>query len=177
MCSSELVERKSRTGGGLNLGREKKKGTAVPCPYNSLNRYLAKTEEGDLGAVLPAGFAVPEFDGFDHAAIAGEIDGTGGAAGGNAIADDEFFVRAVMKVDDDTFEEDFAAFDAQLDRAEAAVVLADVNAVVIIAAVNVGVAEVYLLGLGADGRECEREQKGNRCQYDSFEHVSSAELP
>ena len=38
---------------------------------------LTDAEEGYFRAVLPAGFAVPEFDGFDHAAIAGKIDRAG----------------------------------------------------------------------------------------------------
>ena len=41
-----------------------------------------------------------------------------------------------MEMYDDFLEENFAAFDAQLDGAETAVVLADVNAVVILAAVS-----------------------------------------
>jgi hypothetical protein len=139
---------------------------------------LPKTEESDLGAVLPASFAVPEFDRFDHAAIAWEIDSARLAAGRNAIANDEFFVRTVMKMNDDALEENFAAFDAQLDGAKTAIVLADVNAVVIVAAVNVGVAEENLaLRLGADGGECECEQQSNRCQSNSFEHISSAVFP
>ena len=128
--------------------------------------------------MLPAGLAVPEFDRFDHAAIARKIDGASGATGRNAIANDEFFVRTIMEVYDDVLEENFAAFDTQLNGAETAIVLADVNAVVILAAVHVGVAEISLaLRLGADGGECEREQKSDGCQSNSFEHSSSAVFP
>ena len=87
-------------------------------------------------------------------------------------------MRAIMEMYDDFLEENFAAFDAQLDCAETAIVFAHVNAVVILAAVNMGVAEIILaLRLRADGGECEREQESNGCQSDSFEHVSSAVFP
>jgi hypothetical protein len=139
---------------------------------------LAKTEEGYLRAVFPAGFAVPELDRFDHAAVAREIDRASCAAGRNAIANDEFLVGAVMKMNDDALEENFAAFDAQLNGAETAIVLADVNAVVVLAPVNVGVAEKNLaLRLSADGGECECEYKCNGSKSNSFEHVSSAVFP
>ena len=100
------------------------------------------------------------------------------AAGRNAIANDEFFMRAVMEMYDDLLEENFAAFDAQLDGAETAIVFADVNVVVILAPVNVGVAEIIpALRLSADGSECESEQQSDGCQSDSFEHISSAVFP
>jgi hypothetical protein len=139
---------------------------------------LAKTEEGYFRTVFPAGFAVPELDRFNHTTIAREIDSASCAAGRNAIANDEFLVGAVMKMNDDALEENFAAFDAQLNGTETAIVLADVNAVVILAPVNVGVAEKNLaLRLGADGGECEREQKCNRSKSNSFKHISSAVFP
>lgn len=124
---------------------------------------LAKAEEGYLGAVLPTGLSIPEFDGFDHAAIAGKVDGACLAAGRNAIADEKFFVRSVVEVNDNFLEENFAALDPQLDGAETAIVPADVNVVVILGSVNVSVAEVVptALRLSAHGGECESEQKCN----------------
>jgi hypothetical protein len=124
---------------------------------------LPKTEERDFRAVLPASLAVPEFDRLDHAAISRQVDGAGLASGGNAIANDELFVRAIMKVDDDALEENFAAFDAQLNGAETAIVFADVNAVVIVGPVNVSVAEIVptTLRLGANGGQCESEEKSD----------------
>jgi hypothetical protein len=136
---------------------------------------LPKTEERDFRAVLPASLAVPEFDGFDHASLSWQIDSARLAASRNAIANQKFFVRAVMKVHDDALEENFAAFDAQLDGAETAVVFADVNAVVIVGPVNMSVAEIVptALRLGANGGECESEQKSDGSKSDSFEHFSS----
>jgi hypothetical protein len=139
---------------------------------------LAKAEESNLRAVLPAGFSIPEFNGFDYAAVAREIDGASLAAGRNAIANDEFFVRAVMEVHDYFFEENFTTLDTQLDGAETAVVFANVNVVVILAPVYVGVAEIIpALRLRADGGKCKSKQKSNRSKSDSFEHGSSAVFP
>src|SRR5580700_4694711 len=104
--------------------------------------HLPNTEEVHFRPMFPAVFPVPQFHRFDHAAIAGKIDRARRSARRNAIADDEFLMRTVMEVHDDAFEENFAAFDAQLDGAEAAIMFADVNIVVILSPVNVSVAEI-----------------------------------
>src|ERR1700733_14446382 len=82
---------------GRSVLRKLPKPTAAP-DFNPISKeILTDAEERYLGAVFPAGFAVPEFDGFDHAAIAGKIDRAGRAAGRNAIANDEFFMRALLE--------------------------------------------------------------------------------
>jgi len=103
---------------------------------------LAETKEAYLGAMLPAIFAIPEFDGFDDAAFAGKIDGMRGTAGRDAITDQEFLVRAIVEVHNDAFEINRAAMDADLDGAESAIMLADMNAVVVPITVHVSVAEI-----------------------------------
>jgi len=103
---------------------------------------LAETKEAYLGAMLPAIFAIPEFDGFDDAALAGKIDGVRRTAGRDAIPDQEFLMRAIVEVDKDAVEINSAAIDADLDGAESAIMLADVNAVVVSTTVHVSVAEI-----------------------------------
>jgi hypothetical protein len=168
-----LAKKKSGAAFGL---RRLPKPLAAPA---TLKRWiLTDTEEAYLWTVPPASFSIPEFDRFDYTAISGKIDGARLAAGRNAIANEKLFVRTVMKVNDDFLEENFAAFDAQLDGAETTIVFAYVNIVVILAPVHVGVAEIIpALRLSADGGECEREQESDGCQSNSFEHISSAVIP
>ena len=110
--------------------------------------------------MFPAVFPVPQFDRFDHAAIAWKIDRARRSTRRNAIADDELFMRAVMEMHDDAFEENFAALDAQLDGAEAAIMFADMNIVVILSPINVSVAEIIpALRLSSDGSQTESEEQ------------------
>jgi hypothetical protein len=151
---------------------------AARCALSFLKLDLSDAEQAYFRPMLPACLAVPEFDRFDHAAISRKIDRARLTTGRNAIANDEFFVRTIMEVNDNALEENFATFDTQLNGAEAAIVFTDVNAVVILAPVNVGVAEISpALRLSADGGECEREQECDGCQSNSFEHISSAVIP
>jgi hypothetical protein len=150
----------------------------APISISFPGQDLPKAEERYLWAMLPARFAIPEFDRFDDSTIARKIDGACLATGRDTIADDEFFMRAVMEMNDDALEEDFSTLDAQLDGAEAAIVFADMDAVVILATVNVGFAKIIpALRPRAGGGQCKREQKSNRRQSDSFEHISSAFIP
>jgi hypothetical protein len=130
------------------------------CRARNLCVKLSKAEQGHLWAVLPTSLSVPKFDRFDHAALAWQIDSARLTAGGNAIANEKFFVRAVMKVHDYLLEENFTAFDAQLDGAEAAIMLADVDIVVILGPINVGVAEIIpALRLSSDGSQSESDEQ------------------
>src|SRR6266436_5358908 len=105
-------------------------------------RRSAASVQGDSGAALPAVLAVPEFDAFDDAALAGQIDGGTGTAGRNAIAKGEFFPGAIAEVRDHAQELDGAVAHAQLNGAELAIGTAYVNVVVIDRTVDVGAAEI-----------------------------------
>jgi hypothetical protein len=150
----------------------------IPCARSLYCAKLSEAEERNLRTVLPTGLAVPKFNRFDHAAIARQIDGARLAASGNPVANDKLFMRAVVEMNDDLLEEDLATFDAQLDGAETAIVLADVNVVVILGSVNVSVAEIVptALRLCANRGECESEEKSNGSECNSFEHVSSVTI-
>jgi hypothetical protein len=79
--------------------------------------------------VFPLVFAVPEFDAFNDAPFAGQVDGAGSATGGDTIADHEFLVAAVTEVDYHAIELNRAIAYSQLNRAEPPVVPAHLDIV------------------------------------------------
>ena len=78
--------------------------------------WLAQTEQADLGTMLPATFAIPEFNALDDAAVSGKVDGAGAAARRDAIANDEFLVLAIAVVHDHALEENLAAMERSREK-------------------------------------------------------------
>jgi hypothetical protein len=104
-------------------------------------------------------FAVPEFHVFNHASLAGEINRASVATIGNYRADGQFFRRAISEVNDNTIEFDGAATDTKLNCAEAAIVFADVDFVVVVVTIHVRFAQINpFFRVRFDGEQAEEKQ-------------------
>src|SRR5690242_8555675 len=79
---------------------------------------LVHSPEPNHGPVFaPVGFAIPELDAFDDAAVAGEVDRTGLSAGGNTLANGNFLRAAVTEMSHHALEFDGSALHPDFESA------------------------------------------------------------
>src|SRR5450755_1868473 len=107
--------------------------------------YLANTVEVYPRPPVPVFLAVPQLNALDHPTVSGEIQRMCPAAGRNAFTNDQFFLTAVAEVYDHALEVDGAVADPQLNRAKLSIVLAHVNIIVVVVAVNVSISKMHPL--------------------------------
>ena len=127
---------------------------------------LTDAEEGDAGPAFPAGFAVPELDIFNVAAISRKIYRSGAATVGNTLADVEAFFGAITEVHHDAIELDGTAFDAELNSTEPTFMLADMNDIVIHGSIDVAITEEDRFATLGAKRTTENQQNQKRCRRD-----------
>jgi hypothetical protein len=82
--------------------------------------FLAVERHSRSRARPPVRFAVEEFDAIDHAVGATQVDGPRLAAGGNALANLDLFIRAVPETDHYAIKFDRGASYAKLNAAKCA---------------------------------------------------------
>src|SRR4030095_2236681 len=98
--------------------------------------FLAVERHSRSRAMSPSGFAVEEFDTADHPVVTAQVDGAGLAAGGDVVANLDFFTCAVRETNHHALELDRGARDAKLNAAKCAFRSAYRNCVTISLAVH-----------------------------------------
>jgi hypothetical protein len=131
--------------------------------YRDTFSPAVEAQLGFAGAIFCPG--IPDLDALDSPIISAEIDGACTTTGADPAPDRHLIIGAVGVMDDNPIEFDRSAFDAELERAEPSVGTADLDPVVIVIPIDIGLTQInpralaiaISLGINALIKTCEQQ--------------------